>query len=200
MSSLPLLQQLEQQLLALAARAGKLDQQMPEWQQRDYFSSVHFQTHSPHLLDYVQESMQLCQRLKQSLQQDSGFASQLLSERLAQQIDTLMRAFDSSEVRRKEQSPRRKSKAKTTAAPAGRQQAGALLRSLGGTAQAMYQQLAEYHGFERRLQDMVQQAAASQQPTDVQLALHARLGRCRKAISALEAEIQWFEQRGRREG
>ena len=62
----------------------------------------------------------------------------------------------------------------------------------------MHQQLAEYRGFERRLQDMVQESAQLQQPPAMQLALHARLGRCRKAISALEAEIQWYEQRGRK--
>ena len=73
--------------------------------------------------------------------------------------------------------------------------AGRLLAELGGTSQAMYQKLSEYHEFARRLQQMAHEAAQRNEEPAMQLALHARLGRCRKAISALEAEIQWYEQR-----
>jgi primosomal replication protein N'' len=59
----------------------------------------------------------------------------------------------------------------------------------------MYQKLSEYHEFARRLQQMVHESAQRNESPDMQLAIHARLGRCRKAISALEAEIQWYEQR-----
>ena len=195
-----LLQQLEAQLLTLAARAGKLDQRLPDWQQRDCFSSQLFQTRSRHLLDYVQESMQLCQRIKSYLDKPQVLQSQqLLCEKLASQVQALMQAFTSQDVRQKEQAPKwRAARSKTPPDNSARHQAGQLLAQLGGTAQGMHQQLAEYRGFERRLQDMVQESAQQQQPPAVQLALHARLGRCRKAISALEAEIQWYEQRGRK--
>ncbi len=195
-----LLQQLEAQLLTLAARAGKLDQRLPDWQQRDCFSSQLFQTRSRHLLDYVQESMQLCQRIKSYLDKPQVLQSQqLLCEKLASQVQALMQAFTSQDVRQKEQAPKwRAARSKTPPDQSARHQAGQLLAQLGGTAQGMHQQLAEYRGFERRLQDMVQESAQQQQPPAVQLALHARLGRCRKAISALEAEIQWYEQRGRK--
>lgn len=200
MSTQQLLQQLEQQLLTLAARAGKLDQQLPDWQQRDYFATALFQTRSRHLLDYVQESMQLCQRIKSYEGKPQVMQSQqLLCEKLAAQVQALMQAFSSQDVRQKEQAPKwRTTRSKTPPDTGNRHQAGQLLAQLGGTAQAMHQQLAEYRGFERRLQDMVQESAQQQQPPAVQLALHARLGRCRKAISALEAEIQWYEQRGRK--
>ena len=200
MTSLPLLKQLEQQLLALAARAGQHDQRLPDWQQRDCFASQLFQTRSRHLLDYVQESMQLCQRLATYLDKPQAAQSQqMLSEKLAAQVQALMQAFSSQDVRQKEQAPKWRVKtSKTAPAAVARQQAGQLLAQLGGTAQAMHQQLVEYRGFERRLQDMVQEAAQQQQAPAVQLALHARLGRCRKAIGALEAEIQWYEQRGRK--
>ncbi len=195
-----LLQQLEAQLLTLAARAGKLDQRLPDWQQRDCFSSQLFQTRSRHLLDYVQESMQLCQRIKSYLDKPQVLQSQqLLCEKLASQVQALMQAFTSQDVWQKEQAPKwRAARSKTPPDQSARHQAGQLLAQLGGTAQGMHQQLAEYRGFERRLQDMVQESAQQQQPPAVQLALHARLGRCRKAISALEAEIQWYEQRGRK--
>lgn len=200
MATQQLLQQLEAQLLTLAARAGKLDKEMPDWQQRDRFATELFQTRSRHLLDYVQESMQLCLRLKTYVDKPQALQSQqLLSEKLAAQVQALMQAFLSQDVRQKEQAPKwRTTRSKAPVDTQSRQQAGQLLAQLGGTAQAMHQQLAEYRGFERRLQDMVQESALQQQPPAVQLALHARLGRCRKAISALEAEIQWFEQRGRK--
>lgn len=200
MSAHSLLQQLDQQLLTLAAKAGKLDQHLPDWQQRDCFSSQLFQTRSRHLLDYVQESMQLCQRIKTYLDKPQALQSQqMLCEKLASQVQALMQAFSSQDVRQKEQAPKwRAARNKTAPATVARHQAGQLLAQLGGTAQAMHQQLAEYRGFERRLQDMVQESAQLQQPPAMQLALHARLGRCRKAISALEAEIQWYEQRGRK--
>ncbi|WP_068547860.1 primosomal replication protein PriC [Thalassotalea crassostreae] len=68
-------------------------------------------------------------------------------------------------------------------------------------SQQLYQKLSEYHGFERRLLDMVQEKqdnlnrckADSQNSKDIQqqlLALHQRLGRCRKAISEVEKQIE----------
>ena len=69
------------------------------------------------------------------------------------------------------------------------------MAELGGTHQALYQKLSETHEFERRLLQMIHEAAQQQQAPELQLALHARLGRCRKAISQLEAEIQWLEQK-----
>jgi len=68
----------------------------------------------------------------------------------------------------------------------------------------LYQKLNEHHEFERRLMDMVQtrqqeltQCRASQSTKLSQevLALHQRLGRCRKAISAIEREIELAEKR-----
>ena len=191
---------LEQQLLQLAKQASRIDEAAPAWQRRDWFDSELFQCHSQQLLDYVQESMQLCQRIKTYLDKPQALQSQqMLCEKLAAQVQALMQAFSSQDVRQKEQAPKwRAARNKTAPATVARHQAGQLLAQLGGTAQAMHQQLAEYRGFERRLQDMVQESAQLQQPPAMQLALHARLGRCRKAISALEAEIQWYEQRGRK--
>ena len=62
-----LTQQLERQLLQLASQASQIDQQAPAWQRRDWFDSDLFQCHSPQLLDYVQETMTLLQRLQQPL-------------------------------------------------------------------------------------------------------------------------------------
>ena len=194
--------QLEQQLLTLASQASQIDQQAPAWQRRDWFDSDLFQCHSPQLLDYVQEAMQLLQRLQLPLRSSGELLiiqqqnQQRMAEKLSAQMQALGRAFGSLEVRQREKGKWRKPKttAVTPTAPQ-RQRAGQLLAELGGSHQALYQKLSETHEFERRLLDLINAAAREQQDPARQLALHARLGRCRKAISQLEAEIQWLEQK-----
>lgn len=194
--------QLEQQLLTLASQASQIDQQAPAWQRRDWFDSDLFQCHSPQLLDYVQEAMQLLQRLQLPLRSSGELLiiqqqnQQRMAEKLSAQMQALGRAFGSLEVRQREKGKWRKPKttAVTPTAPQ-RQRAGQLLAELGGSHQALYQKLSETHEFERRLLDLINAAAREQQDPARQLALHARLGRCRKAIGQLEAEIQWLEQK-----
>lgn len=193
---------LEQQLLKLASQASQIDQQAPAWQRRDWFDSELFQCHSPQLLDYVQEAMQLLQRLQQpirgagELQIIQQQNQQRLAEKLSAQMQALGRAFACLDVRQREKTKWRQPKT-TAQAPTTpqRHRAGQLLAELGGSHQALYQKLSETHEFERRLLDLINDAAREQQDPARQLALHARLGRCRKAISQLEAEIQWLEQK-----
>lgn len=197
---------LEQQLLQLAKQASRIDEAAPAWQRRDWFDSELFQCHSPQLLDYVQEAMQLLKRLQKNPLQGSGDYrliqqqnQQHLAIKLAAQMQALGRAFACLDIRKRENGKWRPAKtAKTTATATQRHQAGQLLAELGGTHQALYQKLSETHEFERRLLQMIHEAAQQQQAPELQLALHARLGRCRKAISQLEAEIQWLEQKRER--
>jgi primosomal replication protein N'' len=204
-------QQLEQQLLTLAGQASRIDQAAPAWQRRDWFDSELFQCHSPQLLDYVQEAMHLLSRLQQpprghgELYRIQQANQQRLAEKLAAQIQALTRAFSCLDIRQREKGKWRTRTDKTTttskltaqqqATAAQRQRAGQLLAELGGSHQALYQKLSETLEFERRLQQLIQQAAIEQHEPARQLALHARLGRCRKALSQLEAEIQWLEQK-----
>lgn len=206
---------LEQQLLQLAKQASRIDEAAPAWQRRDWFDSELFQCHSPQLLDYVQEAMQILKRLQSSLQESSKQAGQRrgsgdyqliqqqnqqrLAIKLAAQMQALGRAFACLDIRKRENGKWRPAKtAKTEATAPQRHKAGQLLAELGGTHQALYQKLSETHEFERRLLQMIHEAAQQQQAPELQLALHARLGRCRKAISQLEAEIQWLEQKRER--
>ncbi|MCW8833577.1 MAG: primosomal replication protein [Colwellia sp.] len=73
------------------------------------------------------------------------------------------------------------------------------------TSQQLYQKLSEHHDFERRLMDMVAEresqrikckAKDSAKISAEVLALHQRLGRCRKAISQIERDIELAEKRG----
>lgn len=68
----------------------------------------------------------------------------------------------------------------------------------------LYKKLSEHHEFERRLLEMVsdreQQRIKSKANQQAQLsnevlALHQRLGRCRKAISAIERDIEIMEKK-----
>jgi primosomal replication protein N'' len=71
----------------------------------------------------------------------------------------------------------------------------------------LYQELSQNHEFERRLQEMIdirKQQLSSANSTQASklnqeiLVLHARLGRCRKAISATEDKIQQVEKQQNR--
>ena len=68
----------------------------------------------------------------------------------------------------------------------------------------LYQQLTEHHEFERRLNDMLiekEQQRLKCKPHESEklsldvLTLHQRLGRCRKAISTIERDIELTEKR-----
>lgn len=196
---------LEQQLLKLAKQASRIDEAAPAWQRRDWFDSDLFKCHSPHLLDYVQEAMQLLKRLQSPLQGSGDYFliqqqnQQRIAVKLAAQLQALGRAFACLDIRKRENGKWRPAKAaKTETTAPQRHKAGQLLAELGGTHQALYQKLSETHEFERRLLQMIHESAEQQQAAEIQLALHARLGRCRKAISQLEAEIQWLEQKRER--
>lgn len=196
----PLAQQLAQQLEHLAHQARQIDEKAPAWQRRDWFDSELFQCHSPHLLDYVHETISILQRLRQPLPSQGQLRAiqqanqQRLAEKLAAQIQALTRAFACLAIRQRERGkwqPRPPKNSTNSIAMEKRQQAGKLLAELGGNQQLLYQKLSETLEFERRLQELIQQATEPER----QLALHARLGRCRRAISEIEAEIQWFEQK-----
>ena len=71
----------------------------------------------------------------------------------------------------------------------------AVVQQLSASSQQLYQQLSEYQQFESRLKDMLQLAERDQTAagTARRLALHARLGRCRRAIDEVEQQIQRLE-------
>ena len=71
----------------------------------------------------------------------------------------------------------------------------------------LHQQLIEHHEFERRLMEMISEreqqrmrsrASNIDKLSQEVLALHQRLGRCRKAISAIEQKIKLAEKKSLR--
>ncbi len=78
-----------------------------------------------------------------------------------------------------------------------------MAKSILLSSHQLYQQLTEHHEFERRLRDMItereQQRTRSKSAnidklSQEVLALHQRLGRCRKAISSIEKNIEQAEK------
>ncbi|WP_333606518.1 primosomal replication protein PriC [Arsukibacterium sp.] len=178
-----LLETLTGQLQQLEQRAQQLDQQVSAGKPQHWFDSALFSCHSPKLADYVHEAQRNLQRLQQSEQRLSAAARQRLAEHLHQQVAALSRAF----VNQHNRLPTRRLKA---VAPV-------VAKTQAASSQQLYQQLSEYKQFEQRLQDMISQAQRHnsggaedvQGSVDRTLVLHARLGRCRKAIAEVEAAI-----------
>ncbi len=192
-----LLQALEQQLRKLTQQAKAIDSKQSNWQQKAWFDSDLFQSHSPLLTDYVLEAEAMLKRLKLSTEQGSTSA-QALAAKLSSQIQALSRAFQTKDLRYVPGKTK-----KRTASASASEQAQVMVGQLRRSTSELYQQLSEYQGYERRLLDMLEleqrqlSGGSADTSADRVLAIHARLGRCRKAISELEVEIQWSEQNRR---
>ncbi len=79
-----------------------------------------------------------------------------------------------------------------------------LAKNLTMNSQQLYQKLTEHHEFERRLMDMLTEKERqrlkckkheNEKLSAEVLTLHQRLGRCRKAISTIERDIELAEKR-----
>lgn len=176
-----LLGTLAHQLQQLKQQAEQIDQQPSYGKPQNWFDSSVFSCRSPHLTDYVLEA----QRHLQHLQTNnlSSATKQRLVQRLSEQTSALTRAFRNVDTRHKPAAKAVKVKA--------------AVQQLSATSQQLYQQLSDTQEFERRLLDMISLANRDNSPDAIQrsLALHARLGRCRKALTDIELQIQDLEQR-----
>jgi len=173
---------LKQQLTQLLNRAENTDLQRSPGQQQHWFDSTLFNHHSPDLADYVRESLRHLQHLALHGANLSSPARQRLTEHLYAQINALTQAFRNEQTRKNHQQLSIK-------------RTEHVVKKLAANSQQLYQQLSEYQQFESRLQDMVRLAErdSAADATQRALALHARLGRCRRAIDEVEQEIQKLE-------
>lgn len=177
--------QLKALLQQLLEWAQQLDRKKKPGKPQHWFDSSLFSCHSPDLADYVLDSLRYLDHLQRQGDKLSTAARQRLIERLNEQVAALTLAFRNREVRQHAPSlPRTK----------------AVVQQLAASSQQLYQQLSEYQQFESRLLDMVRLAErdSSKEATNKTLALHARLGRCRKAINEVEQAIQQLESGNRK--
>ena len=145
-----LLAALEQQLKQLTQQAKAIDGKQSSWQQKAWFDSDLFQSHSPFLTDYVLEAEAMLKRLKASTEQRTSSA-QALAAKLSAQIQALSRAFQTKDLRYLPGKVK-----KRAVSPNASEQAQAMVGQLRRSTQELYQQLSEYQGFERRLLDMLE--------------------------------------------
>ncbi|MEH8018073.1 primosomal replication protein [Rheinheimera muenzenbergensis] len=177
-----LLATLKHQLQQLRQQAEQLDAKPNAGKPQNWFDSSLFSCRSPHLADYVADAQRNLRHLSDNTL--SNASRQRLVQRLSEQTSALTRAFRNVDTRR---TPG----AKVT-------KAKAVLQQVSASSQQLYQQLSDTQQFERRLLDMIALANRDNAPDAVPrtLALHARLGRCRKALSEIERQIQDLERRG----
>jgi len=192
---------LQQQIEQLAQHAYQFDK--AKWfdknryiqAQPSLFAHSVFATKSLKLCDYVDEIKEAFARLP-SPEKRHAYAFAL--EKLSTQIEAVIKVLKSTPVWAKENKFTKPKKAKVY------KQA---VKKIMLSSHELYQELSQNHEFERRLQEMIdirKQQLASANSTQASkinqeiLALHARLGRCRKAITATEDKIQQVEKQQNR--
>ncbi|MFY8272670.1 primosomal replication protein [Pseudoalteromonas sp. SSDWG2] len=192
------LSRLQEQLSRLRADAEQFDK--AKWFSKNrYMQSQHslfersvFTTKSMLLVDYVDEAQQQLDRLGRSEYQNARHQYAHAINHLSEQIEAIVKVLKATPVWAKENTPSAKAKKYQKA-----------VQQIIKPTNELYQELAQNHEFERRLEAMINErklAMGKADPTQAQqlnteiLALHARLGRCRKAIGACEERIQLAEK------
>ena len=165
----------------------------------DVFNSSHFYTKSDELKDYIKELENNVNRL--ATVNDTTHA-EYLTERISVQFTCLKNFYNSSYLSKKYTSQNKQLFSKVNRV---KQMAAKATQS----SQELYQELSKLQEYERRLLDMVtekqsmlnqaqQGRISNTQKTELQnqvLVTQQRLGRCRKAISGVEEQIQRLDTR-----
>lgn len=208
-------------LSELQQQAEEIDQlnqkQKYHWliENNDIFSPQLFKTQSDRFTPYVKESKQrlieLTHLIKTTLinANKETIAKELLTL-IEQQISALMNAFQSNETMHHaaKLSFETKRKVRTNIVKKAQVNSADQYQKIAKTillnSHQLHHKLLEHHEFERRLLEMIttksqqlnQNKFISNEKTSQELlALHQRLGRCRKAISVIERDIELAKKR-----
>lgn len=216
-NSLSRLSVLLEQLMSQAKHIDQFNtQHKSHWliENNDLFSREVFKSQSDRFAPYVEEATQRLTDLSRLMLSTSANNEKIAMESLIQieqQISALMNALQSNQSMHqtaqmvfdiKRKVPIKSEEQNVTQNnPKYENFTKAVLLS----SHQLYQKLNEHNEFERRLMDMVQtrqqqlaQCKSQNQNTKLSqevLALHQRLGRCRKAISSIERDIELTEKR-----
>lgn len=164
------------------------------------FSLGIFVTDSDLFTPYVNETQKKLTTLSRLLNNDKADLATLAIEKIEQQIQALVTALHANKTMHDDAQVRLDNKISSIKARQYKQMAQTIMHS----SQTLYQKLSEHHEFERRLQSMLNEQELKLnhcKPTENQeyaqkvLTLHQRLGRCRKAISIIERDIEFLEKR-----
>ncbi len=175
------------------------------------FSQQLFRTESDRFLLYVEEvARNLTQfshlAAKSNNQTTEEFAKSSLQQ-IEQQISSIFNALQSNQSMHQaaQRNFNAKNKIRCKAAIASKQaQYKNIVQKVVQSSHQLYEKLTEHHEFERRLLAMITEreqkrslckTSEENKLSNEILTLHQRLGRCRKAISAIERDIKFAEKK-----
>ena len=171
------------------------------------FSSTLFASQSDQYLPYIKETQRRLAEFSRLVNANKIDLSKVLLEKIEQQISAISNALQSNSIMHQAAKLSFDANSKVRIKKAKVKQAskyGDMTKNLMMSSHQLYKKLTEHHEFERRLMVMVAEREAmriackshdnEKLSTEV-LALHQRLGRCRKAISTIERDIELAEKR-----
>ncbi|TRX57238.1 primosomal replication protein PriC [Thalassomonas sp. M1454] len=202
------LNRLESLLEQLAVDAKRVDaenkQQKSHYylQDKPVFDEKLFPIVSANFIAYVKYAQERVQHLKKLLASNHNEFSDALMTQLEEQILSLITALKSNSSRHHDSEYQLNRRKRLSAQKQAKVYQKAV-KSITMPSHQLHAKLAETHGFERRLEEMLrikqeQLQSSKNQDTNVLqmevLTLHQRLGRCRKAISDIEKQIEMSEK------
>jgi len=171
------------------------------------FSSTLFVSQSDQFGPYIRETQRRISEFSRLVVANKIDLSKVLLLQIEQQISAIANALQSNSVMHQAAKLSFDANNKVRIKKAKVKQAGKfreLTKNIVMSSHQLYQKLTEHHEFERRLMDMVNEREnarlkcknhESEKLSAEVLALHQRLGRCRRAISTIERDIERAEKR-----
>lgn len=171
------------------------------------FSSTLFVSQSDQFRPYIKEIQRKIAEFSRLVSADKIEFSKVLLLQIEQQISAISNALQSNTVMHQAAKLSFDANSKVRIKKAKIKQAskyGELTKNIMQTSHQLYQKLSEHHEFERRLMNMLAERESartqcknheSEKLSGEVLAIHQRLGRCRRAISAIERDIEQAEKR-----
>jgi len=171
------------------------------------FSSTLFVSQSDQFSTYTKEVQRRLAEFSRLITANKIDLSKVLLQQIEQQISAISNALQANTVMHQSATISFDANNKVRIKKAKVKQASKyneLTKNIMQNSHQLYQKLAEHHEFERRLMDMVKEKehirirCKKQEGEKISmevLALHQRLGRCRKAITTIERDIDIAEKR-----
>lgn len=171
------------------------------------FSSTLFVSQSDQFTPYIKEVQRRISEFSRLVGANKVDLSKVLLLQIEQQMAALANALQSNSVMHQAAKLSFDANNKVRIKKAKEKQASKyseMTKTIMMSSHQLYQKLSEHHEYERRLMDMVveRESVRMQCKNDKAetlslevLALHQRLGRCRRAISTIERDIELAEKR-----
>ena len=207
------IERLTEILMSLAVDAKHVDAQNTQnkshhlIENNNLFSPTLFFSQSDRYSPYVEEVERRLAEFTRLVATNKIALSKVLLEQLEQQISAISNALKANTAIHQAAKISFDANKKVIIKRAKAKQANKyrdLAKNLVLNSQQLYQKLSEHHEFERRLNEMLrdkeQQRLNCKQHENEKLSfevltLHQRIGRCRKAISTIERDIELAEKR-----